>query len=374
MLTVYKSELKQFAELAQSFAAKELANNIQDHDRHPFGEFFFPVLDKARNVGFLGIMIPDDAGGSGGSISTLCVILENICKVDAAMGGIIFTNALSQQMLMAAGDCAVANRIFSGQASVRDFLVAFPSYMNPAREENLPQAELSGTDYTISGALDMLVLGGLARRAVIPARIAGFSGFSFFLVDMDQEGMAKKGPVFSLGLHACPCVDIAMHGVKATLLGTEGSGENYFEKIFGAMHAAAAAMNTGIMKGALDAALVYARERRQGGRNIIDWSEVGMILANMLVKTDAAQLCLVQACWNLEQGTLHSDRYCISAALHIHELACDVVTDGIQVLGGYGYMKDYGQEKRYRDAHQVQALLGAAPLKRIAALRKFSAQ
>ena len=137
------------------------------------------------------------------------------------------------------------------------------------------------------------------------------------------------------------------------------------------MNVAAAAMNAGIMKGSFNEALAYSRERFQGGRAIVNWSEVSMILAGMSIKADVAAMCVAQACLGLEKnGDAGGSEY-ISSSIHIHELACEAVNDGIQILGGYGYMKDYGQEKRFRDARMVQALLGPAPLKKLAMIRRI---
>jgi len=138
------------------------------------------------------------------------------------------------------------------------------------------------------------------------------------------------------------------------------------------MHAAAGAMNAGIMRGACQEALDYARTRRQGGQWILDWGETGMVLAGMLAKTDAAALAVSSACRCLEEGRSDGCRQAVGTALQVHELACGVVNDGVQVLGGYGYMRDYGQERRFRDARQVQALLGAAPLRKLALLGGLS--
>ncbi|HPS93637.1 MAG TPA: acyl-CoA dehydrogenase family protein, partial [Deltaproteobacteria bacterium] len=164
--------------------------------------------------------------------------------------------------------------------------------------------------------------------------------------------------------------DVTFSGVKARLVGEEGKGPGYFDAASRKMHVAAAAMNAGIMKGSFNEALAYAKERFQGGREIINWSEVSMILANMLIKANVADLCVAQACQAVRQENGQWGRHCMAAALHVHELACDATSDGIQVLGGNGYMKDYGQEKRYRDARQVQALLGIAPLKKIGLIRE----
>ncbi|HPJ94960.1 MAG TPA: acyl-CoA dehydrogenase family protein [Deltaproteobacteria bacterium] len=369
MLTTFKTDLKPFEDLANSFAAKELTKKVEEHDKYPFGEFFTGVVNKMYDVGFLGATLPEELGGIGGSISTLCVILERICRADSSAGGIIFTNALAQQIMLASGDENLAKKIFPKAKTASDFLVAFPSYTDPAHAPKLPDAVKAGRGYTVTGSLELLVLGSLASKALVPARTKGDTSYSFFLVDLDDAGMEKSEPVFTLGLHACPAVDVTMKGVKAKLIGEQGNGGVYFNKVSSRMNLAAAAMNAGIMKGSLGEAMAYSKERFQGGREIINWSEVSMLLAGMTIKADVAEMCVTQACLALEQGGDNRASACISASLHIHELACEAVTDGVQVLGGNGYMKDYGQEKRYRDARQIQALLGAAPMKKIDLVR-----
>src|SRR5208337_60982 len=136
---------------------------------------------------------------------------------------------------------------------------------------------------------------------------------------------------------------------------------------------ATASISAGIMKGSLKEAMDYTKEREQGGRVIINWSEVRMILANMAVKSKAADMCVAETCQGIEAKIQDWGVYSVATALHVHELACELVNDGVQLLGGNGYMKDYGQEKRYRDARQVQALLGLAPLKKLALIKELSA-
>lgn len=369
MLTSFKSELKPFEELAQSFAARELAKKTEENDRYPFGDFFEDVLNKAYEVGFLGVMLPEGLGGIGGSIGTLCVILDNLCRADSSLGGIIFTNALAQEILLTAKAEGIAADIFPKAASAREFLVAFPSYIDPSHTDKLPSASKSGKGHTLTGKLDFLVLGGLTQKAIIPARTGAGNSYSFFLVDLSAKGFSRSDPIFSHGLHACPAVDAVFQGVKAQLIGEEGKGGDYFAQVSTKMHVAAAAMNSGIMKGSLAEALAYSKERTQGGREIIRWSEVSMLLAGMAIKSNVAEMCVAQACQALEQNGKDWGPHCVGAVLHIHELACEAVTDGVQVLGGNGYMKDYGQEKRFRDARQVQALLGSSPLKKLAMIR-----
>jgi alkylation response protein AidB-like acyl-CoA dehydrogenase len=372
MLTAFRKDLVPFEELARSFAAKELVKKVEEHDRYPFGEFFEGVLERAYEVGFLGVMLSEDQGGISGGIGALCVILDAVCRADSSLGGIIFANALSQEIMRAADSGTSAKKVFTKAASARDFLVACPAYIDPSQVSALPKEAKSGNDYALSGSLELLVLGSLANWAVIPARTGASGPYSFFLVDLRSKGVNKSEPVFTLGLHACPAVDISLAKVKAQLLGEAGKGREYFAAASKAMHIASAAMNAGIMKGSFAEALAYAKERQQGGCEIINWSEVSMILANMGIKAHVADLCVAQACLAYEADPKQWGQHGLAAALNVHEMACEVVTDGIQVLGGNGYMKDYGQEKRYRDARQVQALLGTPPMKKIGLIRELA--
>ncbi|MGC9325434.1 MAG: acyl-CoA dehydrogenase family protein [Desulfomonilia bacterium] len=372
MIGKMNPDLKPFEELATSFAEKELAKKTEEHDQYPFGKLFTDVIEKAHEVGLLGITLPEDMGGIGQGISALCLILDRISQVNSSLSGIIFTNTLSQELMIASQAHESLREIVSSAKSVHDFLIASCSFSNPVELQNLPMARKKGDAYHLSGELDYVVLGGIASHALVPAYRADRSRYSFFLVDIDATGIEKSDAVFSIGLHACPAVDMRFNETKARLVGEEGKGRTYFQDVSKKMHVAAAAMSTGIMKGSFKEALAYSKERFQGGCAIINWSEVSMILANMAVKLNVGDLCVAQACQALEQNSQDWQHHCISAALHVHELTCDAVTDGVQLLGGNGYMKDYGQEKRYRDARQVHALMGIAPLKKISMIREIS--
>ena len=374
MLTALNKDLKPFEDLITSFSRGELKPHVEEHDRFPFGALDSGVIEEAFSkifdLGFLGIMLPEKYSGIGQGISAMCMMLGHVAEVDASYALIILTSALSQQIILNAGADGIAEKIYPEATSARDYLIAFPSFTDPAQAATLPQASASGQGYTLTGKLDYLVLGNFSNRAVIPARTAGSKGYSFFLVDLNDKAVGKSSPIFSLGLHACPIVDITLDGASAGIIGREGEGEKYFEATSRIMHVATAAMNAGIMRGSLAEAIDYTKDREQGGRAVINWSEVRMLLANMAIKSKAAELCVTQTCKAIDEHLKDWGWISIASTLHVHDLACEVVTDGVQLLGGYGYMKDYGQEKRYRDARQVQALLGLVPLKKLALIRE----
>lgn len=377
MLTALNKDLKPFEELITKFSKEELKPHVEEHDRYPFGkldtELIENVFHNIYDLGFLGIMLPEKYAGIGQGISTMCMMLGHVAEVDASYSLIILTSAISQQIILNAGADEIAEKIYPVVTNAREYLIAFPSFTDPSQAAALPQVSSSGKGYTLTGKLDYLVLGNFSKWAVIPARSVDSKSYSFFLVDLDDKGVRKSNPIFSLGLHACPIIDITLDGVNAEIIGEEGKGEKYFETTSRIMHVATAAINAGIMRGSLREAIAYTKERDQGGRPVINWSEVRMLLANMAIKSKVAELCVTQTCKAIDENLQDWGQISIASTLHVHDLACEVVTDGVQLLGGNGYMKDYGQEKRYRDARQVQALLGVIPLKKLALINEIIA-
>ena len=369
MLTTIKCELKSFEDLARSFAAKELAADREEHDRYPFGPFFNSVVTKAYEVGLLGATLPEECGGIGQDISALCIMLDHISAADASLAGIIFTNALSQEIMLAAGSKDLLADTMGKAADAKAALIANASFANPLETGITLEAVKIKDNYILNGAIEYVVLGGISGHALVPAKIKGQEGYSFFLIDLADKGVNRSEPIFSLGLHACPAVDLNMAGVSGTLVGQEGSGPKYFDQASNRMHSAVAAIQCGIMKGSFNEALDYSQQRCQGGREIINWSGLRMILGQMAVQVKIAEMVVSEAAMAVENQEHQWNLYTRAAALHLSELACKLTTDGIQCLGGNGYMKDYGQEKRFRDAKHVQAFLGLAPMRKLSMIK-----
>jgi alkylation response protein AidB-like acyl-CoA dehydrogenase len=366
-----EKEIKMTAKAAGEFAARQLAPDREENDQYPFGPFFSNVVQKAFDLDFFHLLLPETLNGMQMGVSALGVVLENICREDSSLGGIIFTTVAAQQLMLHAGGSDPLKTICASE-SVNDFLIGLPAFNNPAQIKHLADVREADDGFRLSGRIEYMVLGGLARHALVPAQGTGEDGFSYFLVDLEQAGIRKSDCVLSLGLHACPAVDLELDQVQGQLIGRKGQGAVYFEKMADCLHAAAAAMSLGIMKGSFKEALDYARKREQGGQTIIHWSEIKMLLAHMALKVSNAEMIVAQACQAVDTRSRGWQARSHAAALHVQEMACDVTTDGIQVLGGVGYMKDFGQEKRFRDAKHLQALMGIAPVKKIKFLERFS--
>ncbi|MFA5322126.1 MAG: acyl-CoA dehydrogenase family protein [Smithella sp.] len=369
MLVAVNQELKSFEDLARSFAVKELSNNRDVNDRYPFGPFWGDIVEKAYEVGLLGATLPEECGGIGQGMGALCVIIQNISEVDASMAAILLTNAFAQEIILQAGAKDVLTKISESAAGASDMMIAFPMYENPALKEVLVTAKKEGDGYVLSGLVEFAALGNIARYALIPARIEGSKGYGYFLIDSSVAGIVKSEPIFSLGLHACPAVDLKLKNVKATLIGDDKMGDKYFQTASGSMSVAVAAMASGIMKGSFADALAYSQERQQGGWEIINWSNVRKILADMAIQVKISEMSVSQAVQSLEAGDSNASLYCRAAALFLNDVALNLTSDGIQIFGGNGYMKDYGQEKRFRDANQLRSMLGMAPMRKLSLIK-----
>jgi len=371
MKTTVSDELKMLEEMAGDFAAKELLEDREENDKYPFGPLFEGVLTKAHDVGFFSIMLPEEMGGAADAVNAVCLVLDEVCRADASLGGIIFTNALAQEMVARAGEVEVLKKIAANAAGYAGLLIAFPSFNNPGEIENVAMVERSKDKYILSGDIEYVVLGGIADSALLPAKVKGEEGYSLFLVNLKGDGLDIGEPVLSLGLHSCPAVDMSLSDVEGKLVGQEGKGGDYFEAAVDRLSVAAAAMAAGVIKGSFVEALDYTKERVQGGREIVNWSEVRMLLSSMAVKGKVADILVDRASRSVDCGEPGWQLDSRAAALHVQEMAADATTDGIQLLGGNGYMKDYGQEKRFRDAKQIQALMGLTPMRKLKYIKRI---
>ena len=372
MTSSNETGIRMLAKAAAEFARGELADGREESDRYPFGPFFSTVLQKAFELDFFHITLPDSAGWVGMGAGALCVVLEELGRQDASLGAIVLTNCLAQEILLAAGNTGLLKDRTDRAEKVTGFLLACPLFNNPSEIRHMATViEADGRSF-LSGKLEYLVLGGVAGAAVVPAAKEGQGSYSYYLIDLNQPTVTIGEPVLSLGLHCCPAVDTEFHRTEAVRVGRVGDGAALFSRAAARLHPAAAALSSGIMKGAFDEALSYAGEREQGGRKIGDWSEMQMTLADMAVNIKIADMVVSEACRAVDTKEKSWESKALAAAIHVQEAAVRVTTDGVQVLGGVGYMQDFGQEKRFRDAKHIQACFGLTPMQKLKFLDKLT--
>lgn len=349
------SECAPFRELGASFARRELLENRESHDRYPFAPFWTGVLRRACDLGFFALNLAERYGGSGAGTAALVPLCEELSRVDASLAAVVFTNAAAIEIVNAAAESSDCTTVFDAIAAPESLPLAFAACSSP-RESTLPAARPSGSALAITGSARNVFLGGVARYAVIGTTTG--ASCSYVLADLRARGVSISPPVPCIGFRACPMADLALDGAVALPIGVQGGGLDLFRRMARRLPPAAAAISLGIMKGCFDEAYAYARERRQGGRRIIDWPAVAAMLGEMSVEISFGETCLLEA---LQDG---AEADASALAIRLGEWACRATTDGVQILGGYGYMSDYGQEKRMRDARMARQLLGMPALRR----------
>ena len=365
MSNTEETGIRMLARAAREFARIELAPDREEFDRFPFGPFFSTVLQKAFELDFFHITLPESMGGIGMGAKAFCTVLDELCRQDASLGAVMLTNSFAQEILLNAGETELLKDLISKGEKVNTFLLACPLFNNPSEIRHIADVvEKDGRSF-LSGKLEYLVLGGLAGAAVVPAAKEGQKAYSYYLVELDQSSITTGDAVLSLGMHCCPAVDTVFHMTEAFLVGQPGDGDVLFKKTAAKLYPAAAAISSGIMKGAFDEALSYAREREQGGRKIVEWSEMQRMLADMAVHIKIADMVVSETCRKMDCKEKGWEQDALAAAIHIQEAAVQVTTDGVQALGGAGYMQEFGQEKRFRDAKHIQACFGLTPMKRL---------
>jgi alkylation response protein AidB-like acyl-CoA dehydrogenase len=371
MTSSNETGIRMLAQAAADFAKGELAASREESDRFPFGPFFSTVLQKAFELDFFHITLPESAGGVGMGIDALCVVLEALSRQDASLGAIVLTNCLAQEILLRAGNVDLLEEHADKGDKADSFLLACPLFNNPSEIKHLAEVIEADDRSYLSGKLEYLVLGGLADAAVVPAAKQRQESYSYYLVDLDQPSVAIGEPVLSLGLRCCPAVDVELHEAEALAVGSGDDGAAIFSQAIERLYPAAAAISLGIMKGAFEEALSYTAQREQGGRKIREWSEMQMMLADMAVHIKIADMVVAQACRAVDGKEKDWASKALAAAIHVQEAAVQVTTDGVQALGGVGYMQDFGQEKRFRDAKHIQACFGLTPLQKLRFLDRF---
>ena len=369
--TAAEKEQKLLQKAAAEFARKALLPERESHDHYPFGEFFTDALEQAYDLGFFHTLLPEELDGLGRAVTPLCTLLTSLCATDASMGGIMLTNAAAQEILLNAGALDLAGERTAADNGQMASLTAFQLFAHPQEPGSALQVRAAGGKELVSGTCEYVVLGGLADMAVLPVEKQGEDGFTYYLVDLADKNVEKSDPVVSLGLRACPAVDLRLADAPARRIGNAGAGLGYFETTADRLNAALAATAVGLMQASFSEALAYCRKRVQGGRAVVKWTEVQMMLADMAYKLDAAGILARQACRATDDGTRGWEQTGRTAALYTQDLACQLISDGVQLLGGYGYTKDYGQEKYFRDTKQLQAAFGLAPMKKLRYLNKF---
>jgi len=361
-----KEDLKGFYDLAERFAKKELEPKSLELDHYPYSEFNRRALAAAAEVELFKLALPESLGGSGQGMNALSIILSRLAQTDASFAALVFIQTLAQAAIVKWGKKEIAEKYLKPGDGKSPKILGFPVYAPPTDIPLGVKAEKSASGYLLSGNFSYLALAPVAEFLIVPAEVQGSGKASFFIIEKNTSGLKVSEPVLSLGLRNCPVADLEFAGVKAgpeNLLGQEGRAGDEYPELCAAFGGPWASLSLGVLVGSYSAAKSFAQDRYQGGKQIIDHDQVRLMLANMAVLIEVASAAAISASRAIDEGRDPAPGF--ASGIFVTDAVTRAATDGVQCLGGYGYIHDYGQEKRMRDAKQIQAMFGPSPLKRL---------
>ena len=331
------------------------------------------VFRMLGETGLLGLPYPEEDGGGGVSYEVYLQVLEELAAVWATVGVGVSVHALSCFGLATHGTDA-QRKEWLPDLLAGDLLGAY--CLSEASAGSDPgamrtTARRDGDEYVIDGAKAWTTHGGFADFYKVMARTAGEpgdrGGISCFLVPADTPGLSADPPERKMGLTGSATATMRFDGVRVPVerrLGEEGDGLKIALAGLDAGRLGIASVATGLAQGALDHALAYARERETFGRRILDHQGLGFLLADMEAAVQSARATTLAAARLKDLGRPYS-REASVAKLVATDNAMKVTTDAVQVLGGYGYTKDFPVERFMREAKVMQIFEGTNQIQRL---------
>jgi alkylation response protein AidB-like acyl-CoA dehydrogenase len=362
--------------LARDFAAAEIEPHAADWDRaHGFPR---ELLGKLGELGLMGVCIPEEYGGAGADFVSYILVLEELSRADAGVGVTVavHTSAVSLPILTFGTDeqrSRFVPPLARGEA-VGAFALTEPEAGSDAGSLRTAAVQ-NGAGWKISGAKQWITNGGFGGTVLLFARTdaetPGAKGVSAFILDGDQVEATREEE--KLGLNSSSTVDLVIKDAEAgpdRLLHEEGKGFNVAMATLDGGRIGIAAQALGIAQAAYDVAREYALERRQFGKKIADFQAIQHKLADMSTEIDAARLLVHRAAWLKEEGKPHTEAGA-KAKLYASEMARRQTAEAIQILGGYGYTKEFPVERYYRDAKITEIYEGTSEIQRLVIARSI---
>ena len=368
--------------LARDFAAAEIAPHAARWDR----ESCFPVAVARRmgELGFLGMLLPEQFDGLGLDTTSYLLALEEIAAADASAAVLMSVhNSLPTQMLLNFGSDAQRERYLRPMARgemIGAFALSEPEAGSDASALRC-QAVRDGNDWVLSGTKSWVTSGSFADVIMVMARTdtpdarRRSKGISAFIVTPDLPGFHVGKKEDKMGLRASPTVQLNFDELRVpaeNLLGEEGQGFVYAMRSLDNGRLGIAAQALGIARAALDAALAYADERKQFGQPIREFQAIQFKLADMASRLASARAMLHLTAAVKDRGE-PTTLYGSMSKLLASETAMFVTTEAVQIFGGYGYVKDYPVEKYFRDAKITEIYEGTSEIQRIVIARELYA-
>ena len=355
-------------EAARDFAVTELLPGVIARDNKQ--EFPDNLVRKMGNLGFMGIMVDPEYGGSGMDTLSYVLVIEELSKIDASASVIVsVNNSLVCHGIQKYGTKEQKKKYLTKLAtgeSVGAFCLSEPEAGSDATSQKTTAIDM-GDHYVLNGTKNWITNGGRSDVYLVVAqtnRKKRHRGINVFIVEKEMQGFHIGPKEDKLGIRGSDTHTLQFNDVKVpkeNRIGEDGFGFKFAMKTLAGGRIGIAAQALGIATGAYELALQYSKERKAFGTEICNHQAVAFKLADMVTQITAARYLVMKAAWDKDQGTNY-DMSSAMAKLYASEVAMNQTVEAVQIHGGNGYVKEYHVERLMRDAKITQIYEGTSEI------------
>ena len=349
-------DIKIIADSVRDFAEQHIRPKMMEWDEAQ--HFPKDVMHKLGEMGFLGVLVPEEYGGAGLGYQEYITVIEEVAKVCSSIGlSVAAHNSLCTGHILQFGDDEQKKK-YLPKLATGEWIGAWGlTEANTGSDAGRMRcvAEKDGDYYVINGSKNWITHGKSGNAAVVIVRtgeLLDSHGMTAFIVEHGTPGFSAGKKEDKLGMRASETAELVFENCrihKSQMLGNEGDGFVQAMKILDGGRISIAALSLGIAKGAYEASVKYAQEREQFGKPIAKFQAISFKLADMATKIQAAELLTRKAAHLKNTGQKVTTSSAI-AKYYASEICVEIATDAVQIHGGYGYTKEFPVEKFYRDS------------------------
>jgi alkylation response protein AidB-like acyl-CoA dehydrogenase len=364
-------------ETARKFAEDELAPSTIERDEKE--EFPYDAVKKLGELGFMGMMVPEQYGGAGLDTISYVLAMEEISRVDASCGVIMsVNNSLVCHGIDAWGSEEQKQKYLVPLATGKKlgaFALSEPEAGSDASNQRTIAVKSNGS-YILNGTKNWITNGANADVVLVMAttdRAKGSHGISTFIVEKDFPGFSIAKKEKKLGIRSSDTVSLSFQDCKVPAenrIGEEGFGFKFAMKTLDGGRIGIAAQALGIAQASLDASINYSRQRKAFGHPIADFQAIQFKIADMATNVHAARMLILKAAALKESSKPYADAAAM-AKLFASKIAVQAALEAIQIHGGYGYVREYQVERYLRDAKITEIYEGTSEIQRLVIARSL---
>ncbi|NQV15877.1 acyl-CoA dehydrogenase [bacterium] len=373
-------EQKMVRETIRDFSESEIKPGVMERDEK--AEFPTEIIKKLGELGFLGMLVPEQYGGTEMDTVSHVIALEEIARVDASTCVIMsVNNSLFSNPILKFGSEFLKNKylpLTSSGEKLGAYSLSEPQSGSDAKAM-LTTATKDGDAYILNGVKNWVTSGISSDFVIVFAktdREAGHRGISAFVVEKGLAGFTTGKKEDKLGIRGSDTSELIFENCRVpaeNLIGEEGQGFKIALATLDVGRIGIAAQALGIAQGALERSIKYANERQQFGKPIGRFQGIGFKLADMATRVDASRLLVYRAAWLKDQGKTIGEKASM-AKVFAADTAMYVATEAVQIHGGYGFIREFEVERMMRDAKITQIYEGTCEIQRLVISRHLLAE